>query len=99
MLPKAVTTLSSAWVPHTLWILPVLTFTCALEDLGFRSVMTIERHGTRVSDSEGPNITGRVLAGFSDPAQREVIANTVVTPDGHSFATPGAAVRRLSELT
>ncbi|NLN18495.1 MAG: hypothetical protein GX162_04350 [Firmicutes bacterium] len=53
--------------------------TRALEDLGFRSVMTIERHGTRVSDSEGPNITGRVLAGFSDPAQREVIANTVVT--------------------
>jgi epoxyqueuosine reductase QueG len=53
--------------------------TRGLEALGFRSVMTVERGGVRPRDAEGPNITGRVLAGIAGLSEQNVIANTVIT--------------------
>jgi len=51
--------------------------TRALEGLGFRSVMTIERSGSHPEDMKGPNVTGRILKALGMGAG--VAANTVIS--------------------
>ncbi len=50
-----------------------------LDELGFRSVMTIERGGSKADDDEGPNITGKIIKMFPELTGRRVYANSVVT--------------------
>lgn len=53
--------------------------TRSFEDIGFRSVMTIEKSGSHPDDLEGPNVTGRIVASIPELAGRRFRANTVVT--------------------
>jgi len=53
--------------------------TRSLEELGFRSLMTIARSGSHPREMAGGNPTGAILAALPEYADREAIANTVVT--------------------
>jgi ferredoxin len=50
-----------------------------LDEIGFRSVMTIERSGSKPEDGEGPNITGRIIRMFPELEGRSVFGNSIVT--------------------
>ncbi len=67
----------------------------AMEALGFRSVMTIERSGSQPQDAPGRNITGRILAGIPQFAQQKVVANTVITEQEIPAQMRGGRVNRL----
>jgi epoxyqueuosine reductase QueG len=67
----------------------------SIEDLGFRSVMTIEKSGSHPGELEGPNITGAVVAGVSELSGKRFSANTVITRKSMSPRRPSFAVESL----
>lgn len=50
-----------------------------LEELGFRSIMTIEQSGSHPDSVEGIDITKKILASFPELKGRRIYANTVTT--------------------